>query len=97
MPSIHNELSVLLRCLAEFPRELKPKIPLYLQKHLQSKKRKIKIKSKWLNQIKTGNDGEGEEWAVKYLLYTFSLEYKEIWANIALGSSTFIYNFISKF
>lgn len=77
--------------------ELKPEIPLYLQKYPQSKKRKIKIKSKWLNQIKTGNDGEGEEWVVKYLLHTFSLEYKEICTNTALGSSTFIYDFISNF
>lgn len=40
MSSVHNELPELLQGVAGFPTELKPEIPLYLQKYLQCKKRK---------------------------------------------------------
>lgn len=44
MSSIHNELPELLKGVAGFPTELKPEIPLYLQKYLQSQKKKRKLK-----------------------------------------------------
>lgn len=37
-----------------------------------------------------------EEWAVKYLLNIFLLEYQETCTNTAQGSSIFTYDFISK-
>lgn len=46
MPSIHNELPELLKGVAGFRTELKPEIPLYLQKYLQCQTNKTKkIKS----------------------------------------------------
>lgn len=36
------------------------------------------MKSKWLNQIKTGNNGEGEEWVLKLVILVIMIIYSAL-------------------